>query len=127
MTNSFSRAAAVGAVLAATLGGVATPAFAVDVHPLTTDMTLTLPNRGKMVFHDDGDMFEVCDTKADGHGMTGYLMNSDTKRNLLIITDGGDAGCDKDGWNVDNWPSSYQMELAWDGGGPSVYSALFNE
>ncbi|MEV0241847.1 hypothetical protein AB0I06_18220 [Streptomyces sp. NPDC050674] len=127
MVKSFSRIAVASAALAATLGGVTTPAFAAESQILTTDITVNIPNRGKMVFHDDGDMFEVCDTNADGHGMTGYLKNSDTGRILLLLTDGGDAGCDKDGWNVDNWPSSYQMQLQWDGGGPAAYSALFNE
>ncbi|MFB7091543.1 hypothetical protein [Streptomyces sp. NPDC056296] len=127
MVKSLSRIAVASAAIAVSLGGVATPAFAADAQLLATDKTLIHPNHGKMVFHDDGDTFEVCDTNADGYGMTGYLRNSDTGTNLLILTDGGDAGCDKGGHNIGNWPSSYQMKLVWGGGGAPVYSELFNE
>ncbi|MGW1491021.1 hypothetical protein [Streptomyces sp. NPDC002402] len=100
-------------------------AQAADTAILASNKVISLPDgRGKMTFIDDGDMFEVCDTKADGHGVEGTVR--DNRNTLLTVNDGGDAGCDKAGYNVGNW-FSVQMTLTWDGGGGTVYSEWFNE
>ncbi|MFI5806800.1 hypothetical protein [Streptomyces sp. NPDC051561] len=117
--KSFSRIAVAGAAVAAVIAGTATPAMA--------DTNRTISNsHGKFTFIDDGDMFEVCDTKADGHGVTGKLLESGSNDFVLTVTDGGDSGCDKKGYNIGNL-REYQMWLSWNGGGATVKSIWFNE
>ncbi|MCT9107839.1 hypothetical protein ACFWD7_03975 [Streptomyces mirabilis] len=49
-----------------------------------SDKQINLPSgRGYRHFHDDGDVFSVCDTKADGYGVTG---------GTLRLPDGEGAG-----------------------------------
>ncbi|MFJ4878435.1 hypothetical protein ACIP93_24965 [Streptomyces sp. NPDC088745] len=122
--KSFSRIAATGAALAALVVGTATPAMA--------ESNKTISNsHGKMTFIDDGDMFQVCDTKADGHGMTGELVQvypGGSNQVRLTVTDGGDSGCDKKGYNIGNqFNELYEMWLSWNGGGATVKSERFNE
>ncbi|MFE7108579.1 hypothetical protein ACFU98_05170 [Streptomyces sp. NPDC057575] len=119
MVKSLTRIALVGAGVATALTLTASPALA------DTNKTIYSPqSRGKMTYIDDGDMFEVCDTKADGYGMTGVV--EDVNHTILTITDGGDAGCDKDGYNVGQL-NSVRMALYWNGGGGAVRSEYFNE
>lgn len=68
LKSKLSRLALVGAGAAALMVTMAPSAQAV------TDKTIKLPHdRGYMKFIDDGDVFKVCDTKADGYGVTGTL------------------------------------------------------
>ena len=126
MTRSkLARLAAIGAATLAVIAGSAAPASALS------DKTLNLPSgRGYMKFHDDGDVFSVCDTKADGHGVTGRLweVNSITHNGgtVLILTDGGDSGCGKKGYNVDDL-HHYSMDVSWNGDGIWYSSEWFNE
>lgn len=123
----FTRAAVVGSVAVATIVGSSGAAIA-------SDKTLTLSGgRGAMTFIDDGDVFKVCDTRADGHGVTGELFYRSwlepTNRLVLTVDDGGDSGCDKAGYNVGN-DGYYQMRVCWDGWDPIVscqWSEEFNE
>ncbi|WP_328880951.1 hypothetical protein [Streptomyces sp. NBC_00299] len=120
MSKTLKRIALAGAGAVAAVTLAATPALA------DQNIVITHPDgRGKMTYIDDGDMFQVCDTKADGAGMTGQLYRNHAET-LLTVTDGGDAGCDKKGYDV---PSNgeYQMQLWWNGGGATVYSQWFNE
>ncbi|MFI5801308.1 hypothetical protein [Streptomyces sp. NPDC051561] len=127
MGKKITRIAVAGAAVAAVFGGTASTAQAAEVGTLDTNIVISLPDgRGKMTFIDNGDMFEVCDTRADGHGVEGAVID-DQGRRKITVTDGGDAGCDKGGWNVPNGWDYFQMTLAWDGGGPTVYSRSFNE
>ncbi|WP_306337846.1 hypothetical protein [Streptomyces sp. KL118A] len=126
--STFTRIAVIGAA-AATLFAVSSgPALAAGVR--VSDKTITLPDgRGYMKFHDDGDVFEICDTKADGNGVTGSLKKQYVAGNISTLWtdgDGGDSGCDKHPYNVgnDGW---YQMTLKWNGGGSTVTSEWFNE
>ncbi|WDT91988.1 hypothetical protein H0E86_14275 [Streptomyces sp. SCSIO-PteL053] len=118
MPKGFSRIAAAGAAAAAVLVATATPALA--------DSDITINNhRGYMTFHDNGDVFEVCDMNPDGHGVHG-LLHEWNVGSRLHIDDGGDANCDKGGWNVtDN--ASYRMAFWWDGGESVLYSRTFSE
>ncbi|MGW1491020.1 hypothetical protein [Streptomyces sp. NBC_00191] len=101
-------------------------AQAADTAILDTNKVISLPDgRGKMTYIDDGDMFEVCDTRADGHGVEGQLVRKGGTT-LITVSDGGDAGCDKKGYNVPN-SGEYQMQLWWQGGGAAQYSQWFNE
>ncbi|MFF3323020.1 hypothetical protein [Streptomyces sp. NPDC002889] len=119
MVKTFTRIAVAGAAVVTVLTVSASPALA------DTNKTIYYPSgRGKMTYIDDGDMFQVCDTKADGHGMTGMV--EDLNHTILIITDGGDAGCDKDGYDVGQM-NSVRMALSWDGGGGTITSGYFNE
>ncbi|MFE7108580.1 hypothetical protein ACFU98_05165 [Streptomyces sp. NPDC057575] len=128
MGKTLTRISVAGAAVAAVLGGTVTTAQAAEAGVLDTDIVISLPDgRGKMTYIDDGDMFQVCDTRADGHGVEGTVID-DMGRRKLTVDDGGDAGCDKGGWNVPNTPLDYyQMTLMWNGGGPTVYSRKFNE
>ncbi|MGW6564489.1 hypothetical protein [Streptomyces sp. NPDC054975] len=123
MGKTFKRVVVAGAAVAAVFAGTATTAQAAA---LDENKVIKLPEgRGSMTFIDDGDMFQVCDTKADGHGVVGHLVRSGGAT-VMVVDDGGDAGCDKKGYNVPN-SGEYQMQLWWDGGGPAVYSHWFNE
>ncbi|MFJ4878437.1 hypothetical protein ACIP93_24975 [Streptomyces sp. NPDC088745] len=123
MVKSLTRAALVAASAAAVFVATATPATAADI--LVSNKTIRVGDRGSMTFIDDGDMFQVCDTKADGHGVSGRLIDNQYNEKLYI-TDGGDAGCDKKGYNIGQF-GSYQMQLSWDGDGYDVKSEWFNE
>ncbi|MFB7091547.1 hypothetical protein [Streptomyces sp. NPDC056296] len=126
MRIALTRLAVAGSAVAAVLAGTAAPAMAGDAQVLDTNKTIS-NDHGYMTYLDNGDMFVVCDTKADGYGMTGIVQTPKAiPLDKLKITDGGDAGCDKDGIDVTN-SSDYRMKLTWDGGGLSVYSAWFNE
>ncbi|MGW1491022.1 hypothetical protein [Streptomyces sp. NPDC002402] len=113
-----------GAAVATVFAGTVSTAQAADTAILDTNKTIS-NGHGKMTYIDDGDMFEVCDTKADGHGMTGQVLGWQG-RVKLTVTDGGDAGCDKGGYNVGQ-VESVKMALVWDGGGDWVYSYDFTE
>ncbi|WP_432063819.1 hypothetical protein [Streptomyces sp. C10-9-1] len=77
------------------------------------------------------DVFEVCDTKADGYGVSGRL----THRNISLgtveyaftIDDGGDAGCDKKAYDVKGYPHYYLMKFWWHGGGSALTTEWFRE
>ncbi|MFJ9041602.1 hypothetical protein ACIRF8_34175 [Streptomyces sp. NPDC102406] len=130
MVKYFSSLAVAGAAVAAIVVGVSTPAMAAGAGALDTNKKISLPNgRGTMTYIDDGDMFQVCDTRADGHGVTGQLRNGASGFPTMIeVTDGGDAGCDKKGYNVGNHlDEKYMMWLWWNGGGDAVVSEWFNE
>ncbi|WP_406269467.1 hypothetical protein OHT93_16440 [Streptomyces sp. NBC_00191] len=124
MSKTFIRIAVAGAAVAAVFAGTVSTAQAADTAILDTNKTIS-NGHGKMTYIDDGDMFEVCDTKADGHGMTGQVLGWQG-RVKLTVTDGGDAGCDKGGYNVGQ-VESVKMALVWDGGGDWVYSYDFTE
>lgn len=95
-----------------------------------TNKIIYLPDgRGYMKFIDDGDVFEICDTRVDDRGVTGTLKKQYLTGNISELwseQDGGDAGCDKHPYNIgnDGW---YQMKITWNGGGSAVYSGWFNE
>ncbi|MFJ1734934.1 hypothetical protein [Streptomyces sp. NPDC088254] len=122
--STFSRLALAGAGAAAMMVTLAPSAQA------ASDKTITLPQgRGYMKFIDDGDVFQVCDTKADGHGVTGTLWVRNVGGVTSVATtvdDGGNSGCDKKGYNIGQL-ASYRMELCWNGGGGCVFSEWFNE
>ncbi|MFI1221124.1 MULTISPECIES: hypothetical protein [unclassified Streptomyces] len=89
MTKSITRIAVAGAALMTFFAGTVTTAQAAEAGPLSTDKTISLRDgRGAMTIFDGGDMFQVCDTKADGHGVVGRQFGS------------------------------YQMQLSWNGGAP---------
>ncbi|MGW1491023.1 hypothetical protein [Streptomyces sp. NPDC002402] len=127
MGKTFSRIAVAGAAVATVFAGTVSTAQAADTTILDTNKTIS-NSHGKMTYIDDGDMFEVCDTNADGHGMTGMVekLVGSAPKTVLTVTDGGDAGCDKGGYNVGQL-ESIRMALTWDGGGGTVRSGYFNE
>ncbi|MFB7091545.1 hypothetical protein [Streptomyces sp. NPDC056296] len=130
MIKFVGSIAIASATIAAVVVGVSAPAMAADSSVLETNKKISLPSgRGTMTYIDDGDMFQVCDTRADGYGVTGQLRDDASGWPTLIeVTDGGDAGCDKKGYNVGNGISEdYIMWLWWDGGGDPVLSDWFNE
>ncbi|WP_159054528.1 hypothetical protein [Streptomyces dysideae] len=119
----LKRGSIVAAAAAMAIGFAAGPAAAGNVG-------IQLPSgRGTMTFIDDGDDFKVCDTKADGHGVTGKVRQLTPQGRIVVIAtidDGGDAGCD---WATDldligTWP--HDMLLCWHGGG-CVVSPVIRE
>ncbi|MFF7310646.1 hypothetical protein [Streptomyces sp. NPDC008137] len=90
-------------------------------------------NGGTFTFHDDGDVFEVCDTNADGAAVLGRLYYKPIGGDWYVTEeeeDGGDGGCDKMPHDV-NGVGDYQMKLYWLGTGyPGLLQAtsrVFNE
>jgi hypothetical protein len=123
MTRAMrGRGVMVGAAAAMMVGLAASPASAAN-------LSVDLPNgRGYMRFVDSGDHFTVCDTKADGHGVTGYLRTTQGSRIVIVRTwdDGGDAGCDGGTHDIIGG-RVYDMLICWNGGGPCVVSPVFSE
>ncbi|MGW7609419.1 hypothetical protein ACWGKW_19515 [Streptomyces sp. NPDC054766] len=125
MTKSkFSRMAMIGAATAGLMVALSSPAQA------TSNKQINLANgRGYMKFIDDGDVFQVCDTRVDDHGVTGILWvrnASGLTSVAMTVDDGGDNGCDKKGYNIGQL-ASYQMEVCWQGGEACKFSEWFNE
>ncbi|MQM27042.1 hypothetical protein [Glycomyces albidus] len=58
------------------------------------------------------DQFKVCDTNSDGASVTGRLYNNTFV--ILKVTDGGDAGCNTETFNV-KVGEFYTMQLCWNG------------
>ncbi len=118
MLRSFTRIAVAGAAAATVLAATATPASA--------DSDIIVKNsHGYMLFHDDGDVFEICDTNADGHGVEGQVVSYWTGTTFLYINDGGDKGCDKDGYDIRS--HGYAMHFWWSGDGVVYKSGKFDE
>jgi hypothetical protein len=65
-------------------------------------------------FDAETDTFRVCDTQRDGHGVTGLLCRVGGNGNLLEISDGSDAGCNSESYNIRSG-YTYYMDLSWDG------------
>lgn len=70
-----------------------------------------------MTFIDDGDVFKICDDMADGKGVYGsvfynsYITTSGYER-VMTVSDGGDSGCDKKGYNIGN-SGVYTFVICW--------------
>lgn len=97
--SKFARTAAGAAGAAAMVIAAASPAFAANK---TVDI-----GSGYMTFIDDGDVFKICDTLADGAGVYGavfynsYLTTSGYER-VMTVSDGGDSRCNSKGYNIGN-------------------------
>lgn len=102
----------------AVLAAAAATAMVVSTSPAAAYTNITISDEhGKMTFIDSGDVFEVCDTKADGHGVRGELWYDPPGGDWYVSQweeDGGDAGCDKFGSDVGP-VGSYKMKLKWMG------------
>ncbi|GGK16208.1 hypothetical protein GCM10011583_55120 [Streptomyces camponoticapitis] len=120
----LKRGVVVGAAAAMMVGFASAPASAAN-------LGIQLPNsRGTMTFTDSGDIFTVCDTRADGHGVTGTLraLNHLTGQIVVIDSwdDGGDSGCDGGNQDVRS-NTAHDMVLCWHGGGACKVSRVFKE
>ncbi|MEU5163986.1 hypothetical protein AB0G74_30830 [Streptomyces sp. NPDC020875] len=65
----------------------------------------------------DPDRIQVCDTRADGHGVTGTLSilhGAAGWTTIAVVDDGGDAGCDTLQVPISG-TAYYAMELCWNG------------
>ncbi|KIX79627.1 MULTISPECIES: hypothetical protein [Streptomyces] len=136
-TFKSSRSAGVGVAAAMLTLATAYPAVAVepDEIGILANKTLSIPG-GTFKFTDDGDVFEICDTAADGKGVYGELWYRTWVGNFERIakfSDGGDAGCDKKGVNIGNG-GQYTMTLCWGGYAgealpsyPCTHTGTFNE
>ncbi|WP_416977908.1 hypothetical protein [Streptomyces sp. T028] len=117
--SKLARAALVVSASATLVVGMSPSAQAL------TNETVKLPyNRGYMKFTDDGDVFSICDTSPDGHGVSGNVQNADMAI-VVYLNDGGDDGCDKQGYNVGI--RAVRMHIWWNGGGDDYYSDWFRE
>lgn len=89
--------------------------------------------RAYMIFHDNGDTFQVCDTRVDGGGVRGKLFYKAIGGSWYVSDsasdgDGGPA-CSKFASDVNN-VGDYQMKLYWLGTGIEkevAKSRVFNE
>ncbi|HIV58100.1 MAG TPA: hypothetical protein H9902_09100 [Candidatus Stackebrandtia faecavium] len=121
----LTRLAVAAAMAMALVGLTAAPAAA------ATNKTL-VDSHGQFTFIDDGDVFQICDNKADGHGVTGQLQLRSgvdgSLKTVMTINDGGDDGCDKQGFNIGNW-HTYRMVYWWNGNksGTVQVTEFFNE
>ena len=121
----LTRLAVAAAMAMALVGLTAAPAAA------ATNKTL-VDSHGQFTFIDDGDVFQICDNKADGHGVTGQLQLRSgvdgSLKTVMTINDGGDDGCDKQGFNIGNW-HTYRMVYWWNGdkSGTAQFTDFFNE
>ncbi|WP_141745967.1 hypothetical protein [Streptomyces sp. EN27] len=113
------------------VGAVASPAFAAD-------RTMSVPG-GYMKHVDNGDIFRVCDTRADGKGIYGQLWYDSFYATggykiVLKLSDGGDAGCDSAVHDIGN-KGHYVMTVCsgsyapdpWPNHSNCTHSAGFNE
>jgi hypothetical protein len=97
------------------------------------DTTLRLNRGGHTIgtmthLDPDPDTFRVCDTRADGHGVTGKLylyvggwQLKETKG------DGGDANCNSFDYNVVPYAAKYLMKLCRNGAGNVCVQKEFTE
>lgn len=113
----------------AVMAVAATAVVAVSATPAMADENIRISdNTGRMTFIDDGDVFKVCDTNVDARGVVGKLYYKPLFGDWRVVMtedDGGDAGCDKKGHDVNN-VGDYQMKLFWNGI-QVAKSRVFNE
>ncbi|GHD31815.1 hypothetical protein GCM10010313_75670 [Streptomyces violarus] len=97
------------------------------------DTTLPLKRGGKTIgtmthLDPDPDTFRVCDTRADGHGVTGKLYLYMAGWQLKETKgDGGDAGCGSFDYNVVPYAAKYLMKLCSNGPGGACVQKEFTE
>lgn len=110
----------------AVIAGTAAPASAADTYLFLSD--IDGHSLGYMVHLDDPDNFKVCDSRADGHGVTGklYMYQQTGWAHKETITDGGDATCDYVHYNVME-VHLYLMKICWNGPGGICASRKFYE
>jgi hypothetical protein len=116
--SKLARMTTVSAATATMLVASACPAIAVQADDVGTLANKTIEiSQGKMTFIDDGDVFQICDTSRDGQSVYGavfydsYIGTGGFKR-VMTTEDGGDAGCDKKGYNIGNG-GSYTFVICW--------------
>lgn len=126
-SNQFFRKTAIVATgaIAMVIGAIG-PAHAANA-------TLYAP-WGSMTHIDDGDKFYVCDTRVDGHAVTGgieiYWATQGVWQpaSTWVLVDGGDSGCSGYGKYDVETGAKYRMKLCWgDGGadGPCEYKVIY--
>jgi hypothetical protein len=97
------------------------------------DTTLRLNRSGHTIgtmthLDPDPDTFRVCDTRADGHGVTGKLYMYVAGWQLKETKgDGGDSGCGYFDYNVVPYAAKYLMKLCWNGPGEVCVQKEFTE
>jgi hypothetical protein len=113
-----SKCATATAITAVVLAASACPAIAASADDVGVLDNKSVETRGgKMTFIDDGDVFKICDTNADGKGVYGALFyapywDPNDHDRVMTISDGGDAGCDKKGHNIGN-SGIFYMKICW--------------
>jgi len=121
----IGRLIVAGVPALALVGMTAAPASA------TTNKVLD-DSHGSFTFIDDGDVFKICDTKADAHGVKGQLqLRSGVDGSIstvMTISADGNGNCDSQGFNIGNI-HSYRMIYWWKGdeGGTKQFNSWFNE
>ncbi|MEU1458925.1 hypothetical protein [Streptomyces avermitilis] len=123
--SRVGRIAAAGAATAIAISLSASPASA-DSYKY-----IYLPSgRGYFEFIDNGDTFQLCDTKADGQGVSAYLIRRDPLNNkqtfVVTMDDGGDSSCATKTYNINDY-YDYQMGVWWHGDGTIYSNDWFHE
>lgn len=122
-----TRAVLAGTAAVALVTGTSGAASAADSTLFLSDIDGR--SLGTMTHLDpDPDTFRVCDTRADGHGVTGKLYIYIGGWQLRETqADGGDAGCDYFDYNVVSYTSKYLMKICWNGPGEICAKKEFTE
>ncbi|WP_405646653.1 hypothetical protein [Streptomyces uncialis] len=115
--SKIARVATIGAAAAVMVGLSASPSLALEPgedFATLANKTISI-SEGSLKFIDDGDIFEICDNQADGKPIRGALFynsywNADGYVRVKTFEDGGDAGCDRAGYNIGN-SGSYSMVI----------------
>lgn len=120
MKNLFKRVGLVIALAFAVLfGGTGTALADVTVQGNTVEcVSISGAERGCITHIDDGDVFEVCDTRVDNHGVYGalheYINGNWVKRDS--VEDGGDPTCGKFAFDVTiEDRDAYRLVICWKG------------
>jgi hypothetical protein len=115
------------------VAGAVTLVVAATGSASAADTTLRLKRGGHTIgtmthLDPDPDTFRVCDTRADGHGVTGKLYMYMAGWQLKETKgDGGDAGCGSFDYNVVPYAAKYLMKLCWNGPGGACVQKEFTE
>lgn len=112
LKNQVTRLAVIAGSAAALVLGTAGASSAADSY-----LYLEIDNNlyGTMRHIDNGDDFRVCDTRVDGHGVTGEVQYYSSNFGWVSMdsqSDGGDTGCDTFHENVKEGVQ-YRMKLCW--------------
>ena len=115
MKRALSRAALVIGTVFAVVFGISSAAYAGDTAEC---VSVGGYQRGCITHIDDGDTFEVCDTRPDDHGVYGAVQEyiSGAWKTQDSQEDGGDPGCDSFHFDVvTETYDKYRLKICWQG------------
>lgn len=120
LKRQFSRAVVTIAATLVMLFGVSSAALAdTTIQGNTVEcVSISGVERGCITHIDNGDKFDVCDTRVDGHGVYGALQEYINGKWITRDSeeDGGDPGCDRFNFDVTiEDRDAYRLKICWNG------------